>query len=55
MKMSDIKQLVLKILRNNKGKRTVKETDIAIFSMDNLFEFIKSYVEFVGEVANDPN
>lgn len=54
-KMSDIKQLVLKILRNNKGKRTVQETDIAIFSMDNLFEFIKTYVEFVGEVANDPN
>ncbi|WP_373128058.1 hypothetical protein [Dielma fastidiosa] len=54
-KMSDIKQLVLKILRNNKGKRQVNESDINNLSMDNLFSFIKTYVEFVGEVAKDPN
>lgn len=54
-KMSDIKQLVLKILRNNKGKRPVNESDINNLSMDNLFSFIKTYVEFVGEVAKDPN
>ena len=54
-KMSDIKQLVLKILRTNKGKRQVNESDINNLSMDNLFSFIKTYVEFVGEVAKDPN
>ena len=54
-KMSDIKRLVFKILKNNKGKRPVNESDINNLSMDNLFSFIKTYVEFVGEVAKDPN
>lgn len=54
-KMSDIKALTLKILRNNKGKRQVNGSDIETYTMDNLFEFIKMYVDFVGGVTKDPN
>lgn len=54
-KVSDIKEFVLKILRNNKGKRQVDIQDINDYSMDQLKGFIDIYSEFVTEIVKDPN
>lgn len=54
-KVSDIKEFVLKILRNNKGKRQVDIQDINDYSMDQLKDFIDIYSAFVTEIVKDPN
>lgn len=54
-KVSDIKGLVLKVLKNNKGKRPVEMADIDDYSMDQLTSFIEMYSEFIAEVVKNPN